>query len=296
MATPNHKGRSLEDAVHAIEEAILATSPELRDRQFRIQPRKIVRVKGVRSEIDLHVTVPGPKGYDAVFIFECKNWKKRVGKNPIIVLKKKIEVFTAQRAFIIAQSYTRDARAEAAQDPRITLLTAEENDPALINATELFQGTELIRITPLTTLRKRGTAGTTLTQIPLGETVARINGTPVLLLKYFEHWTRLLYHHTLNITGPYPAGTHIVTGTDECHYAPGGFILNDDDIEHARVDATYHFNVINIPVISDYDVKTRGRFLRLEPFTVKGRTLQPEIVRIPRDDGSEATYVTVRVL
>jgi hypothetical protein len=52
--SPADKGHALEDAVHAIEGAILESSPSLREKPFRIEMRKVINVGGVHHEIDVH--------------------------------------------------------------------------------------------------------------------------------------------------------------------------------------------------------------------------------------------------
>jgi predicted amidohydrolase YtcJ len=49
----NPKGRVLEDAVEAIERAILATDPDMVNRTIRVQARKRIAVQGVTHVIDL---------------------------------------------------------------------------------------------------------------------------------------------------------------------------------------------------------------------------------------------------
>jgi hypothetical protein len=41
--------------------------------------KRIVVSDGVRHEIDLLVTAALPAGYEATFIFECKNWQEKGG-------------------------------------------------------------------------------------------------------------------------------------------------------------------------------------------------------------------------
>jgi hypothetical protein len=72
MLTPWEKGTSLELAVHAIEAAILRSSPSYQEKTFGIEMKKIVTVAGVRHEVDIWVSVDLGRGYEAFFIFECK--------------------------------------------------------------------------------------------------------------------------------------------------------------------------------------------------------------------------------
>jgi hypothetical protein len=93
----------------------------------------------VRHEIDLFVSVDHGNGYTAIFIFECKNWKKKIGKIHITDFSEKVRVAPAQKGFFVAKSFTRDAKAQARKDPRVELLCVEELDltevPSFIQAT-----------------------------------------------------------------------------------------------------------------------------------------------------------------
>src|SRR6266516_1636874 len=120
------KGDALEKAVQLLEAYILGTNPSTKEAIVTIEPKKIVVVNGVKHEIDIYITIDYGKGYKAIFIFECKNWTKKVNKDEIIVFSKKVEVVHAQTGYFIAKSFTRDAEAQAEQDGRLILLTATE--------------------------------------------------------------------------------------------------------------------------------------------------------------------------
>lgn len=122
------KGRALESSVRAIETVILHASPSLAKKTFCISSNRVVTVDGVRHEIDVHVEVAIAPGYDAVFLFECKNWEAKVGKNEIIVFSEKISALRAQKGFFVAKSFTADALAQAKKDARMELLVAAEID------------------------------------------------------------------------------------------------------------------------------------------------------------------------
>lgn len=142
--TSQAQGDALETAVRAIEAAILRTFPGYTEDTFKIEGKKIIRHEGVRHEIDLHVTIDAQHGYSAAFIFECKNWKEKVGKNEIIIFSEKIAATNAQRGFFVAKSYTADAAAQAAKDSRMELLTAEELDPEAILVPCEFHGIRML--------------------------------------------------------------------------------------------------------------------------------------------------------
>jgi hypothetical protein len=138
---PDEKGHALEIAVHAIETVILESSPSLRGQPFQIKRRKTVVVDGVRHEIDVFAMIGAAKGYESIFIFECKNWEAAVSKNEIIIFSEKIDAAVAQRGFFIAKQFTKDALAQAAKDPRITMLYATEYDPTNVPPPQGFHFT-----------------------------------------------------------------------------------------------------------------------------------------------------------
>ncbi len=98
-----------------IETTILKASPALTENRFTIENKKIIVAEGVRHEIDILVSVDLSNGYEATFVFECKNWEEKVGKNEIIVFSEKIKATQAQKGFFVARSFTADAQAQASK-------------------------------------------------------------------------------------------------------------------------------------------------------------------------------------
>jgi hypothetical protein len=122
------KGRELENAVALIQRSILASDPKVKGTRFSIETKRVVIISGVRHEIDVLVkTLPG-SNYESTWIFECKNWKKPVGKNDIIILAEKVGVIGAARGFLVARSFSKDAVAQAKLDTRLKLTTFERRD------------------------------------------------------------------------------------------------------------------------------------------------------------------------
>ena len=107
---------------------ILATNPNLSNLPIIIQRRKIVIVDGVRHEIDLYVEIDHGHSYKSIFLFECTNWKKPVGKNEVIQFSEKIDSIKAQRGFVVANSFSKYAYAQAKKDERIELVVSKHDD------------------------------------------------------------------------------------------------------------------------------------------------------------------------
>jgi hypothetical protein len=136
--TAQQKGNALEQAVKFIENSILNQVPSAAGQKFTIENKKLIKVNNVPHEIDVHVTVHFVAGYEATFVFECKNWARPVGKNEIIIFSEKIQAIGAAHGYFVARSFTAGARAQAEQSKRITALIVKEYDPILI-APELTQ-------------------------------------------------------------------------------------------------------------------------------------------------------------
>jgi len=120
-----NKGRKLEKAVESIERILLATNPSLKGAKLSIEGEKEIFVDGVKHQIDLFVRIEHGKGYNSTFIFECKNWKRNVGKNEIIIFEEKIKASKAQKGFFVAKEYTKFAKKQAKINKRVTLLYFE---------------------------------------------------------------------------------------------------------------------------------------------------------------------------
>lgn len=287
MNLSNEKGRALERAVHAIEAVILESSPDLRENAFRIETRKQIIVGGVHHEIDIFVTVDAAPGYTSTFIFECKNWATPVDKNEIMIFGGKIGLAVAQQGYFVAKSFTKDAVLQAALDPRIKLLTATEYDPALISAAEIFQRTEPAGCNHLlTTFRVMGTTGTKEVATDVKGKMAHICGQDVLLEDYLNAWTGDLYNQCLLTfqTGSLSEGIHPMPTSAERVFAARECIIDGQEMEYVRLDAEFLVKLDCLTVISDFEVSTRGRVIRLNPYVVRGILVDPAIVRLPNEE------------
>ena len=261
---PGEKGHALEIAVQTIEAVILASSPSLCGQPFNIERRKTIKVGGVHHEIDIYVNV-GAAGYESIFIFECKNWESPVGKNDPIILSEKIKAAVAQRGYLVAKEFTKDALAQAAQDPRITMLTAIEYDPTNVPAPDGFHFTAPASAKCMTTFRVAGTAGTKMEDLRVGGKVVRVRGIDVLLPNYLNSWLEALYADRLLDfnTIDLPDGVHPMLATDERWFVAGECVIDGREMEHVRLDVAYGVQIIRPGVISDFEVATRGRVVRL---------------------------------
>lgn len=281
MATPAEKGDALQRAVRAVEEHILHTSPALKEKPFLIEDKKIVCVGGVHHEIDIFVTVDAAPGYRAIYIFECKNWKKAIGKKDMIDFSEKIDAVNAAHGYFIAKSFTKDARAQAKKDARITVLVATEHDPTGIP----IPGELHLTVTTPKNLQvnafKCNRSGDELKPIEVQK--AELHGAEIDFRDYIIKWAdTAMSQDVLRIPshrmtpGDYDRAT-----TSARHFEPREFLLNGDDIEHMAIEMSYVFSVHKPPLISFFDIESRGRVLLLAPVAARDGVFQMKIIQGP---------------
>jgi hypothetical protein len=279
MDTPQEKGDSLENAVAAIEEFILQVSSGM-GRKPIVEKKKIITVDGVRHEIDVYVTADLAPGYKPIFIFECKNWKEAVGKNEIIIFSEKIDASHANSGCFVAKSYTTDAVSQAKKDPRITLLLAAEYDP--VSGPEVFQFfTRLPEMTNLdVTMFKRGSNG--LDPKPVSKETAQLEvyGKPVNFPAQLYFWSLEVCNNDLMafFEEPVPAGVYHRVVNGDLHFEVDQVRLNHEDVERLNFYIEYKVGVTSVPVVSHFEVKSRGRCITFAPQLIGDDTMQLQIV------------------
>jgi len=282
---PDEKGQALEIAVHAIETVILAFSPSLQGQPFKIERRKILTVGDVHQEIDVYAKVGSAKAYESIFIFECKNWEAPVSKNELIVFSEKIEIAVAQRGYFVAKKFTKDALAQAAKDPRVTILYATEHDPANVPPPQSFHITAPASVKCSTTFRVAGTSGTKLDVLHVEGKLVQLGGNDVLLTDYLNAWLDELYARRLLwfCTADLLEGVHPMLEADERSYPAAHLFIDEREIEHVRLEAEFGVEIIRPAVISDYEISTRGRVIRLAKAKVRDFAIETAFVSTVKD-------------
>jgi hypothetical protein len=278
MDTPQDKGDSLENAVAAIEEVILRSSGM--GAKPVVEKKKRITVNGVHHEIDVYVTANLAPGYKPIFIFECKNWKEAVGKNEIIIFSEKIDASHATSGWFVAKSYTADAVNQARTDPRITLLVAAEYDP--VTGPEVFQlFTRSPEMTILdVTMFKRGGMGLNPTPVSIPTAQLECVGHLVSPLAQFNLWAMQVCEKDLMafFDDPVPAGVYHRVVDNNLNFHAGQVRLNHEDIERLAFHVEYKVTVTPAPVVSHFEVQSRGRCITFAPQLTGYDTTQWQIV------------------
>jgi len=266
MTLPSQeKGNALEKAVRLIEGAIIHSFPGYSESTFRIEGKKIVVVDGVRHEVDVYVLASLGRGYESPFIFECKNWEEKVGKNEIIILSEKVKVLGAQRGFFVAKSYTADAIAQAALDPRIELLTAAELDPATV---AVPAGVHLVQTGEThgkAVIRNKGSGKRETVPMDLEAASFELQGETTDLSKYVRSWIEKAREERCR---SFPSltldGEHTLEFKETRTFQQGEAVVNGKPVAAIDLEGTVKVQVFRAVVVSAFEVTTRGRLISVE--------------------------------
>lgn len=266
----HQKGTDLENAVAAIEEAILGASPNLKEKSLQIESRKIINQGGTRHEIDLYVSVDLGNGYRSVFIFECKNWESSVGKNEVIVFSAKTDATSAQHGFFVAKSLTSDATALIDSNPRLTFVPVLEHDASQTPVPFAFHA--VIREETKASIefaqvgQKRGK------RIPVALTSsnAEIDGQKIDLKEHVENWIEeecgenlRSFNSTELADGVYDREFSSVR-----HFTDFELQIGGHNIDRCEFDVQYKVRVVHPPIVAHYELEKRGRSITFAPVAV----------------------------
>lgn len=269
--TPHEKGIDLEDAVHAIETVILESSPALRKQPFIIESRKRLCASGVHHEIDIFVTVEIAQGYQAIYVFECKNWQESVGKNEIIVFSEKIKAASAQRGYFIARSFTKDAAAQAVADPRITLLIAAEHSPATTIVPSDFHVTSQVSSQYRVECSLANAPEWRKGPSAIFDQMFNVNGQGVSAQTYFADWLGELYQKGMRTLGSarLAVGVHPLAVREVRAFDPKECTVGGIPLLQLTMEAEFGVEIFRPLVMSHYEVAHRGRVIKLAKLTVR---------------------------
>lgn len=276
MTTAQDKGNALERAVEAIEDLILRRSPAIKEKAYKIESKKIIAVGGVHHEIDVFVSFELGPGYNPVYIFECKNWKEAVGKNEIIVFAEKIAAAGAQHGFFVAKSFTADAEAQAAKEPRMELITAREHDPASTIMPFGYQTTFNSPTKVQVTFKAVGRRFNQTIKLGVSETNITLNGSPLNLTEYTNAWTIEAINESMNTfpSGTLPDGLYHRECASERTFSEGTLAINGKSIELARIHVEFDIRLVRPAIKTHFEIDGRGRVITFEAHSAGGMTLE----------------------
>jgi hypothetical protein len=290
MGSLQDKGRALERAVEAIERTILRSFEALKESAFTVQARKVLSAGGVRHEIDIWVQVNLARGYGSVFIFECKNWNDKVGKNEVIVLSEKIDAAHAQRGFLVAKAFTQDAEAQAAKDPRLELVLAADVPPEMVAPLQFhILGINDTHVTITFNHAGVDEAGARYTKIDLATATAIVSGKPVDLTEYLKVEIGRIRDSRTNTfqSDQMPDGVYNLEAEGAVEYDPEQFIVDGHGIERVRIKVEFEAHVVHPTIEACLDVQGRGRAILLGNASVPGAEFTEMVVSSANSDDDQ---------
>ncbi len=239
------------------------SSPAYNEKTFNIESKKIVTVDGVRHEIDIFVRVDVGGGYEAVFIFECKNWAEKVGKNELIIFTEKIQATMAQKGFFVARSFTSDAEAQAAKEPRITLLRLADLPTDQIPIPFSFHGisAELkhidVQVVANPNVKKPAMS------LDLDKVAFSLDHTEVDFTAYAREWGEEESARAVNRFRSHAVeeGAHELSFEAKRDLSHSSAIVNGTRVLEATLKGTSVVHVAHGKIISYFAVESRGRAL-----------------------------------
>jgi len=268
------KGPGLERAIEFLERTILNEVPSLSDKSYDIYTNRIIIVDGVKHEIDIWVEFDIGSGYKSIFIFETKNWKKKIGKNDMIIFSEKISAATAQKGFFVAKAFTKYAIAAAKRDHRIQVLPLETeflDNESMDTLIRTFHRVILDRANVNTQVRfvtQTGTQNEPGKQIEIQ--TATLNGYPINVSEYIgPRIQQIVIDHVNSLpTADLPDGVYTYDLSEEILLASDHLVINDIERYKVQLQITYQIEVIPPPIVSKYDVAKRGRIYTYAPVRV----------------------------
>ena len=114
------KGTALENVVQLLEETLNNRGQDGSKR--KVEVRKHLTVDEAKYEIDVWVEEFHPIYGNQIYIYECKNWKKPVGRRELADFEQKIRISGAARGFFVAPKFTRDFENMAKKNRHVDLL------------------------------------------------------------------------------------------------------------------------------------------------------------------------------
>src|SRR6266568_5868124 len=261
------KGDELEDAVHMIETVILRSNPNTKEATITIDTKRRVTVQGVRSEIDVYVSVELGNGLELIYIFECRNREEPVSKDDITVFNDKIQEVGAQKGYFVAKKYGRDAINKAKRYQRIELLKATDEFEELPDIVTHFH---YVCHTPkpfnITLKMKTDDPQKVGRHTLTNESKVRLGDEELLLGVLGERVRQNVMNEVMNHepTGTFPAGTYTYDRPKTYTFDPNELSVDGYECTELIAQVSWETQVVRHRVVSTFDIEKRGRVFTVE--------------------------------
>lgn len=260
------KGRALEQAVKFIQEAILEASPEVVGKNFTIETNVLEKFSGVSHEIDVLVRTNLKSDYEAIWLFECKNWAEPVDKDVVTVLADKVEAWNASKGFLVANRITSGAEAQLKKYPRLSFIRCSENfSGPLVDVQLVHTYTDSLPIVVKIHFQER-LSSSDLPPLDYSHAPCRWYGHAVDFVKFIENEVEKLTRKDLRErAGQYNhLGTHWSHKHVVLEMAYREFELNGFAVDSIELSLFYFVTTARAKICSKFELEGKGRFISFE--------------------------------
>ncbi|HYT45470.1 MAG TPA: restriction endonuclease, partial [Methylomirabilota bacterium] len=260
--TAQKKGDELEDAVHQIETVILRSNPITKEAIITIDTKKRVTVQGVRSEIDVYISVELGNDLELIYIFECKNREEPVSKDDITVFNDKIQEVGAQKGYFVAKKFGRDAINKAKRYLRIELLKATNEFETLPFVVAHFHYLNQIILHTNMSFKVKTDDPQKVGNVTFtDESKVRLKDEELLLGMLVERvrqnvLTEVMSHEP---TGTFSAGAYIYDRPKMYIFDAKELFVDGYECLELNAQVSWEAHVVRPRIVSKFDIEKRGR-------------------------------------
>lgn len=261
------KGDALENSVKLIVQAVLEADPKYQGQKFTVETKVRDLTSGVPNEIDVMVTACPETDYESKFIFECKNWKKPVGKEVVQLFSKVVDAVRATRGFLVAKSITRHASEQIQMEPRVRFIRCSEDFVNPLNSAELIHTDQEV-LAPRVTLKWRTySSGNESTQLDPKKVVSILNGRRVDFAGFIGSQ---LDEMAAEARSERPAkfnheGTHWIGTGREIQFSENELTVDGHSVEAIHIPFCSFITCRRRKLISKFELEGRGQAFTFEP-------------------------------
>lgn len=262
---PNlEKGNELERAIGSIESLILQKNPNLMNNPFIIENKKTVIIDEVRHEIDWYIEIDLGNGYKSIFLFECKNWDKPVGKNEIIIFSEVINTTQATKGYFVAKEFGKYAIAQSKKDSRIELLKVTDSLVEFIDFPHFHYVAPILE--SVAVIFDFGKASGKVESLEVNSIV--YNGVSIEFHDFAEIFGKLIMNNRVNneSTASMPDNSYFYKEEDVFNFDDNVLVVNDEIVNKLKININFTLIVKKPKIITKFDVEKRGRVIEYENF------------------------------
>jgi len=179
-----NKGDTFEKLVKLIIESVLESDPKFKGQKFTVEMKVRDTTSGVPNEIDVLAVSSPNTDYESKFIYECKNWKRPVGKDVVQLLAKKVDDVRATRGFLVAKSITKHAKKQINAEPRLRYIRCAEDFLSPLCSMELLHTDHEVLPPSITVKWRTFSSGDTSMRLEPKKITCLLNGKPADFLNF----------------------------------------------------------------------------------------------------------------